>query len=255
MEFALSFLCALLASWMTFYSGFGLGTLLMPIIALFFPLPIAIGFTAIVHLFHNLVKTGILWKAIDWKVAFKFGITALLGAILGALLLKKLSFLTPFKEYSFFSIHGKISVLGILIGLLILFFATWEMFFSQTRFKVKNLFLGGAISGFFGGLSGNQGAFRSAYLVNMNLDTRSFIATNAIIATVVDVIRLIIYTRSFGNLLKEINPSLLVSTLIAAFLGICLGMIFIKKITIHLVQKAIFVLLYLLGILFIAGII
>jgi len=37
-------------------SGFGLGTLLLPVFALFFPLPVAIAATALVHLANNFFK-------------------------------------------------------------------------------------------------------------------------------------------------------------------------------------------------------
>ena len=51
---------ALLASGLTLFSGFGLGTLLMPVIALFFPLELAIAMTAMVHLSNHLFKIGLL---------------------------------------------------------------------------------------------------------------------------------------------------------------------------------------------------
>lgn len=53
--------------------------------------------------------------------------------------------------------------------------------------------IGGVLSGFFGGLSGQQGAFRSAFLLHAGLDPQRFIATNAAIATLVDITRLVVY--------------------------------------------------------------
>ena len=47
---------AVLASGVTLFSGFGLGTVLMPAFALFFPVPVAIAATAVVHLANNLFK-------------------------------------------------------------------------------------------------------------------------------------------------------------------------------------------------------
>ncbi|MDP3981751.1 MAG: sulfite exporter TauE/SafE family protein, partial [Chlamydiota bacterium] len=40
---------ALIASGLTLFLGFGLGTILTPVFAIFFPVPVAIGATAIVH--------------------------------------------------------------------------------------------------------------------------------------------------------------------------------------------------------------
>jgi uncharacterized membrane protein YfcA len=56
---------ALVASALTLFSGFGLGTLLMPVVALFFPLDLAIAMTAMVHLANNLFKIGLLGRKAD----------------------------------------------------------------------------------------------------------------------------------------------------------------------------------------------
>lgn len=252
--YALIGIGAFFASLISFYSGFGLGTLLMPILAIFLPVPVAIGLTAVVHLFHNFLKAGLLWKTINWNVAIRFGSIALLASIPGALLLRQLAAIPPLKQYAIFSLHGEISILHIAIGLLLILFATLEAMPSGT-IKIRNLFLGGAISGFFGGLSGNQGAFRSIFLINANLDKQAFISTNAVIATVVDIARLIIYTLSFGQMIATIDRTFLGAALAGAFAGICLGMILLKKMTITFIQKLIVCLLYVLGILLIAGII
>jgi len=53
-------LVALVAAALTLFSGFGLGSLLLPAFALFFDLDVAIAATAVVHLLNNLFKTGML---------------------------------------------------------------------------------------------------------------------------------------------------------------------------------------------------
>jgi hypothetical protein len=91
---------ALLASGLTLFSGFGLGTILMPVFALFFPLPLAIASTAVVHLSNNLFKLLLLGRHADRGVVIRFGIPALvfaavlaafLGAFLGNRLLRKVT--------------------------------------------------------------------------------------------------------------------------------------------------------------------
>ena len=78
---------AALASALTLYSGFGLGTLLLPAFALFFPAPVAVAATGVVHLLNNLFKGTLLRKRADWPTVFKFGIPAVPAAIAGAWLL------------------------------------------------------------------------------------------------------------------------------------------------------------------------
>ena len=80
---------ALLGSGLTLFSGFGLGTLLTPVFALFFPIDIAIAMTAVVHFLNNLFKLLLVGRATDWSIVKQFGIPSVLAAILGAFALKK----------------------------------------------------------------------------------------------------------------------------------------------------------------------
>ena len=73
MDYFVIGIAALLASGLTLFSGFGLGTLLMPVFALFFPIDLAIALTAIVHLLNNLFKLILLGKFADLKTSFVFG--------------------------------------------------------------------------------------------------------------------------------------------------------------------------------------
>jgi len=51
---------ALLAAGLTMYSGFGLGTLMLPVFALFFPVEMAVVATALVHGANNVFKVSLL---------------------------------------------------------------------------------------------------------------------------------------------------------------------------------------------------
>ena len=84
MELVLIGLVALLTSGLTLFSGFGLGTILMPVFALFFPLPLAIAATAVVHFANNLFKFGLMAKQADWSVVARFSLPAALTATAGA---------------------------------------------------------------------------------------------------------------------------------------------------------------------------
>jgi len=252
LEYTLIASTTFVASFISFYSGFGLATLLMPVMALFLPLPLAIAVTAVVHLLHNILKSVLLWKYVTWKVACQFGSTALITAVFGALALKALSELPTLKEYSFLGLQGKISWLHLLIGLLLVAFATIEAL-GVKKIKIHNLYLGGALGGFLGGLSGSQGALRSLFLLHANLNAESFIATNAIIAVAVDATRLFVYGISFHQLIQGANISLIGTCMAFSICGIILGMSFLKKIDMQFVQKIIIALLYIFGILFALG--
>ena len=81
---------ALIVSALTLFSGFGLGTLLMPAFAIFSPVEVAVGTTAIVHLANNIFKLVLVGKTADIKIVLKFAIPAAIMAVLGSLLLNYL---------------------------------------------------------------------------------------------------------------------------------------------------------------------
>ena len=83
-------ICAFGVSLLTLFSGFGLGTLLTPIFALFFPLEVAVGATAVVHLANNLFKLVLLGRFAAWPAVWRFGLPAIPAALLGAILLTSL---------------------------------------------------------------------------------------------------------------------------------------------------------------------
>ena len=108
---------ALLASVLTFFSGFGLGTLLLPAFALFMPVEHAIAMTAVVHLLNGLFKLALLRKHIDTRVLLRFGLPAVLAAVLGAWLLSALGTLPALHAYTAFGHRFEILPLKLVIGL------------------------------------------------------------------------------------------------------------------------------------------
>lgn len=255
MDWFFILLAAFIASGLTLFSGFGLGTILMPVVAIFFPIPVAVAITAIVHLLNNLFKLGFLWQHINKKVLIAFGFPALIAAIPGAVLLDYLSVLEPLASYSWLEQERVITPVKLAAGILLIVFATAECFpiLGRITHHRASLSLGGILSGFFGGLSGHQGAFRSAFLVKAGLGKEAFVATNAAIATLVDISRIIVYGLTFDLLMIQSQSELIAFTTIAAFLGVFIGTRFLKKVTIGFIQKLVAVMLYLLGGMLIIG--
>lgn len=184
MEYLVVCLVALVAGGLTLISGFGLGTLLMPAFAVFFPPEVAVGATAVVHLANSLFKLATIGRWARWNVVWGFGIPAIAGAVVGALLLAGSTGLPTLTEYEVGPIAARITPVGLLVGGLIVAFAfleTWERF-EKKRMPRKYLALGGLVSGFFGGLSGHQGALRSIFLVRSGMEAREFTGTSSTIA-------------------------------------------------------------------------
>ncbi len=244
-----------IASVLTFFSGFGLGTILMPVFAVVFPVDLAVALTAIVHLLNNLFKLTLVGKHADSSTILKFGLPAILAAFVGAWLLTLLSDFPPITVYSIFGREFQVLWIKTIIAILMAGFTIIELVprFKNTEFDQKYLPLGGLFSGFFGGLSGHQGALRSAFLARMGLSKESFIATGVVVACMIDFARLGIYSKHLKSDGITNNLSLLVVTTLAAFAGAYLGSKFLKKITMHSIQLIVAGMLFLLAIALAAG--
>lgn len=234
-------LAALLTSCLTLFSGFGLGTILMPVFALFFPLPLAIAATAVVHFANNLFKFGLMARQANWAVVARFSLPAAVAAVLGAASLVYFDQLPAVWRYSLAGSEYEITAVKAVIGTLIVVFALLELSsrFQALAFAQGWLPVGGALSGFFGGLSGNQGALRSAFLLKAGLSKEAFVATGVVSAVIVDAMRLTVYGSVLlaGQLVEAQTLALpvLVATL-CAFAGAFLGTRILHKVTLRAVQ-------------------
>jgi hypothetical protein len=232
-------LAAFLASCLTLFSGFGLGTLLLPVMALFFPVDLAVALTAMVHALNNLFKCWLLGRHADKGVVVKFGLPAILSAVVGARVLLYLADLQPLFNYRVLGREIYVMPVKLAVACLMVAFALFEMSprLASLSLPPRYLPLGGVLSGFFGGLSGHQGALRSAFLIKAGLTKESFIATGVIISLLVDIPRIVIYSVSLPALHQDDNRQLVAAAILAAFAGAWLGNRLLPKVTLRLVQR------------------
>jgi uncharacterized membrane protein YfcA len=249
-------LAALAASALTLFSGFGLGTLLMPVVAIFFPLEVAIAITAVVHLANNLFKLVLLGREASAAVFLRFGLPAIAAAFAGALLLNWLSDAPPVFQYAGLGRELAVTPVKLVVGVLIIGFVVLELSprFAALAIDRRYLPLGGLVSGFFGGLSGHQGAFRSMFLIKAGLTKEGFIATGVVIAIMVDLSRLSIYGLHITGR-ADLDWFLVIAACISAFLGAYLGRKWLEKITLQTVRYIVSALLFLVGLGLLSGLI
>jgi hypothetical protein len=200
---------------------------------------------------------ALVGKHADWGVVLRFGIPAIFFAILGAWLLIQFASDNEWITYSIGSKSFTITPVGVVIAALMIAFAIFEAipFFKRLEFDRNKLPIGGMMSGFFGGLSGHQGALRSAFLIKCGLTKEAFIATGVMIASVIDISRISVYFTRFSDIGMEENLGLLLVAVIAAFAGAILGKKLLTKITIELVHNVVIVMIIVLGVLIGLGII
>src|SRR5215218_5689708 len=107
------------ASMLTFFSGYGLGTILLPVFSFFFPLETAIAITAVVHLLNNIFKIFLVGKAVDRHVLIRFGIPSMIASFIGAMLLTRLVVISPLLYYEFAGGTYAVEPVKIIVGVIL----------------------------------------------------------------------------------------------------------------------------------------
>ncbi len=253
---------ALCVSVLSLFSGFGLGTLLLPVFALFFPVEAAIAATAIVHGANNVLKVALLGRHAEREIVLRFGVPAVLAAIAGAMLLGAISGGEPMWAYDVGSRRAVITPIKVTMALLMVGFALLELGprLRRLEFDRRYLIAGGLLSGFFGGLSGHQGALRSAFLAKVRISTQAFVGTNAVIGLAVDLTRIAIYAAIFAapsgrELLTGPRGGLVLTGIAAAATGLLIASRRVRRVTMRSVQTITGILLLMIALLLGTGLI
>jgi uncharacterized membrane protein YfcA len=248
-------------SLLTLFSGFGLGTLLMPVFALFFPVEVAVASTAVVHAANNLFKVGLLARGASVDVVLRFGVPAVIASFCGAIVLTSLSGQSPLASWSLMGRPAEVTPVKLVMGLLILGFSLFELVpaLRSVEAPVRWLPLGGALSGFFGGLSGHQGALRAVFLTPLGLSPTQFASTQAVLALLVDAARLLVYGWTLVGVSGSVGAlpipwRLVVTATLCAFAGAFLGKRLLPKVTVGALRVVVGVLLLVVGVALAIGI-
>ena len=156
-------------------SGFGIGSILLPVLTSSLDARSAVVLISVPHFLGTAYRFLMLRDRVDRRVFLQFGLLSAAGALAGALLHSKVS--SPSLKLLFAGLLVFVGLLG-LMG--------WT---NRLRFRGPVAWVAGAFSGLLGGLVGNQGGTRSAALLGFALDKRSLVATATSIGLVVDAVR------------------------------------------------------------------
>ena len=258
MDIVIVAIVAALASALTLFSGFGLGTILLPAFAIFFPAPVAVAATGVVHLLNAVFKGLLLWKKADWAIVWKFGVPAVPAAIAGAWLLAVLGDTPRLYEWTAFGRRAGPTGAGLTIGLFLVLLALLELqrWFRKLRAPPRWMPVGGLATGFIGGLTGQQGALRSMFLLRSGLPADRFIATGVMIAVLVDLSRMPTYLAAFaetGVTLGKRDFAMIAAGTLAALAGAWIGVRHVEKVTMEFVRRIVAALMVLVGLALAAG--
>ena len=188
----LAVVAAVVAGGLAAVTGFGIGSLLTPILALQVDTRLAVAAVSVPHVIGTALRFWLLKGGVDRRVVWSFGLTSAAGGLAGA------------------ALQGRLGNrwLDVVFGALLLFAAVSQAtgLASRMRFRGAVAWLAGGVSGLLGGLVGNQGGIRSAALLGFDLPKHTFIATATAIGLLVDGARMPIYLATQGPELLSIWP-------------------------------------------------
>ncbi|MFL6623208.1 MAG: sulfite exporter TauE/SafE family protein [Sulfurifustis sp.] len=160
-------------------AGFGIGSLLTPLLALNTTTKLAVAVVSVPHFVATFMRFWMLRRHVDRRVLLSFGVTSAVGGLLGAVLH------TRFTAPALTVIFGIILILAGTMGV-----SGWS---DKLRFGRKTAWLAGGLSGVLGGLVGNQGGIRSAAMLSFAIRKEAFVATATAIGVIVDLARMPVY--------------------------------------------------------------
>ena len=213
-------------------SGFGIGSLLTPLLMLSMPPAHAVAVLAIPHALATTVRWMRLRADVDWLTFRQFGIASAVGGVAGAVLQSRLA--SPV-------LTMVLASLLVLAGLSEL--AKRRVPLPQTPFW---RLMGGVLSGFFGGLVGNQGGIRAAALLGFHLQPRQLVATATASALMVDAARLPIYLLTSGPEIAARAPTWLVASM-GVTMGTLIGVPLLRRLPESAYRRLVGTLLLALG--------
>src|SRR3989344_8661857 len=184
MEILYIALLTLIAATIGTITGFGMSTIMIPVLVIFFPPIEAIFLVAIIHWFGNVWKIALFRSGFNMRLLLLFGVVGLMTSYLGAyislgvneeILLRVLgTFLAGYALFVVFSAKFSTSAEERMRPV-----AQKSGPVSDWKIPAGNIMAlsGGALSGFFAGMFGVGGAIRSTFLSSFDLPKAVFIAT------------------------------------------------------------------------------
>jgi uncharacterized membrane protein YfcA len=229
---ALVLLAATLAGAVAAVSGFGIGSLLTPILATHYGTKVAVAAVSIPHVIGTAARFVKLREHVDRRAFVRFGILSAVGGLLGALL----------------NARANAPILSTVLGVLLVFAGLSGLLGLTERVHLgrRSAWVAGMLSGLFGGLVGNQGGIRSAALMGFDLPKEAFVATATAVALVVDGARLPVYVWTEWRSLTRLWPEIVVATAGVLF-GTFAGVRVLRRIPERVFRPSVSILIVALG--------
>jgi uncharacterized protein len=228
---------AALAGAIASVAGFGIGSLLTPLVATRYGMKAAVAVVAVPHFVATVLRFWKLRRDVDRRALLGFGAMNATGSLAGALL------------------HVWINspILAIVLGILLVFAGATGVlgYADRLRFGKKTAWIAGAVSGAFGGLVGNQGGIRSAAMLGLGVQGPAFVATATAIGIAVDAVRMPVYFATGSGQIIRAWP-VVVAGIVGVVFGTVLGARVLRMIPEKLFRRAVSAILLAIGIFLLA---
>lgn len=191
-------IAAVVAGAIASVAGFGIGSILTPLLAVNTGTKLAVAAVSVPHLIATALRFWMMRRHVNRRILLSFGITSAAGGLIGALLHSA----------------STSNVLHRLLALLLIFAGGMSLlgWSQKLRFTGVMAWLAGALSGMLGGLVGNQGGIRSAAMLGLDVPRQSFVATATAIALLVDGARMPVYVFTEFHQVARLWPVMLLGT-------------------------------------------
>lgn len=212
-------------------AGFGVGSILTPLLAMKLGMKVAVAAVAIPHVVATAVRFWALRKQLDRRVFWTFGVTSAVGGLIGAVL----------------HIWVASRALSILLAVLLMFTGLTGLLGITLKFGRKTAWAAGGLSGMLGGLVGNQGGIRAGAMLGFDVPKEAFVATSTAVGLFIDGMRVPVYLYSDGRALLAIWPLIAIAT-VAVVIGTLAGRKVLGRISESVFKRVVSVLILVLGI-------
>jgi uncharacterized membrane protein YfcA len=195
MDETLVFIAALIGAAVASVAGFGIGSILTPLVASRVDMKLAVAVVSIPHVIGTAIRLWFLRAHLDRRVLLSFGVASAAGGLAGAVLHSWLG--------------GR--VLTVILAALLIFTGATGLFGITLRFGRRTSLAAGAFSGLLGGLVGNQGGVRTGAMIGFDVRKEAFVATSSAVALFVDGVRVPVYIATEGRALLQLWPVIAIS--------------------------------------------
>ena len=229
---AVALLGAIVAGAIAAVAGFGIGSVLTPLLGTVVGVKLAVAMASLPHVVGTALRLWIVRAHIDRRLLLGFGLTSAAGGLAGAALQSVAA--SP--------------VLAVVFAALLLFAGLGGItgYSERLRFDRRGAWIGGALSGFLGGLVGNQGGIRSAAMLGFDVPKEAFVATSTAVALIVDAARVPVYLATQGASLGA-HAGLIATSVAGVVAGTLLGTRLLRRVPERIFRRVVGALLVLLG--------